>query len=71
MRPLSQETRAVGAILDLVVCAVQAHTDNDPTLEDMKRHCGQACKIVASLRKSRSEGGKRVTSKRVLSPRRY
>ncbi len=57
MRQLTQEQRAVGAILELVVGAVRAQKGDDPTLKDMKAYCRQACKIVAAVRKPPPEDG--------------
>lgn len=50
MIPASQEERAVGAILDLVVDALLEQRNGGPTLRDIKAYCRRACLIVADLR---------------------
>jgi hypothetical protein len=71
MRPVTQEERAVGSILDLVVEALRAQKSNDPTLQDMKEYCGQACKIVAAYRKPSPGDGDELTPNVIVPPRRY
>ncbi len=71
MRPATQEERAVGSILDLVVEALRAQKGNDPTLEDMKQYCREACKIMSADRKPPPGDGDGVTPNVVVPPRRY
>ncbi len=71
MRPVTQEQRAVGAILDLVVDAVRAQQGDDPTLEGVKEFCRQACKIVAAIREPRPKAGKEAAYNRAVPPGRH